>query len=240
MVFCTYCGQSFKRKEHLERHLPHRASNYHLYLQQRELTSKLDTNVKPFRCNSCQLSFARRYVYMRTINWPFHELKSLGIFFRSTTRPTTKSKSTTQEPTQTPFSTNAHLLHALVVQRRKQAVTKRYRALVVRRRTLYVRHDSHDGPPRGLLVLLLLPIIQLRESLRPSCHTKIASQMVVRILVMIYKWTVGSLWKKVIVTQIFCFGGIQTGNIQMLAHLSMSLQPHLTFWAMHLMVLRNY
>ncbi|KAG0648690.1 Conidial pigment biosynthesis cluster H [Hyphodiscus hymeniophilus] len=42
MVFCAYCGQNFKRKEHLERHLP------------------THTNVKPYRCDSCQLSFARK------------------------------------------------------------------------------------------------------------------------------------------------------------------------------------
>ncbi|KAI1763600.1 hypothetical protein GGR53DRAFT_364402 [Hypoxylon sp. FL1150] len=42
MLYCAYCGKSFTRKEHLERHLP------------------THTNVKPHRCGSCQLSFARR------------------------------------------------------------------------------------------------------------------------------------------------------------------------------------
>ncbi|KAF2481810.1 hypothetical protein BDY17DRAFT_253061 [Neohortaea acidophila] len=42
MVFCTYCGQSFTRDEHLERHI---------------LT--LDTNVKPFKCFTCHMSFGR-------------------------------------------------------------------------------------------------------------------------------------------------------------------------------------
>ncbi|RDL30668.1 Zn2 DNA-binding protein [Venustampulla echinocandica] len=44
-VFCTYCGKSFTRKEHLERHIPSH------------------TNVKPHRCTSCQLSFARRFAF---------------------------------------------------------------------------------------------------------------------------------------------------------------------------------
>ncbi|KAI1778019.1 hypothetical protein F4818DRAFT_282470 [Hypoxylon cercidicola] len=42
MVYCAYCGKSFTRKEHLERHIPSH------------------TNVKPHRCSACQLSFARR------------------------------------------------------------------------------------------------------------------------------------------------------------------------------------
>ncbi|KAJ1326731.1 Zinc finger C2H2 type protein [Microdochium nivale] len=47
MVFCAYCGKSFTRKEHLERHiLSH-------------------TNVKPHRCSACQLSFARRDLLQR-------------------------------------------------------------------------------------------------------------------------------------------------------------------------------
>ncbi|KAI1345076.1 hypothetical protein F5Y15DRAFT_422156 [Xylariaceae sp. FL0016] len=44
MMFCTYCGKSFTRKEHLERHIPSH------------------TNVKPHRCSACQLGFARRYL----------------------------------------------------------------------------------------------------------------------------------------------------------------------------------
>ncbi|KAI9734040.1 MAG: hypothetical protein M1818_006978 [Claussenomyces sp. TS43310] len=44
MVFCAYCGKSFTRKEHLERHIPSH------------------TNVKPHRCSLCQLSFSRRCI----------------------------------------------------------------------------------------------------------------------------------------------------------------------------------
>ncbi|ORY65289.1 transcription factor Cmr1 [Pseudomassariella vexata] len=47
MVFCAYCGKSFTRKEHLERHIP------------------IHTNVKPHRCSACQLSFARRDLLQR-------------------------------------------------------------------------------------------------------------------------------------------------------------------------------
>ncbi|KAJ4396515.1 hypothetical protein N0V93_000734 [Gnomoniopsis smithogilvyi] len=47
MVFCAYCGKSFTRKEHLERHIPQH------------------TNVKPHRCSACQLSFARRDLLQR-------------------------------------------------------------------------------------------------------------------------------------------------------------------------------
>lgn len=28
MVFCAYCGKSFTRKEHLERHIPSRETPY--------------------------------------------------------------------------------------------------------------------------------------------------------------------------------------------------------------------
>ncbi|KAF2155207.1 transcription factor [Myriangium duriaei CBS 260.36] len=47
MVFCTYCGNSFTRDEHLERHI---------------LTH---TNVKPFKCFTCHMSFARRDLLQR-------------------------------------------------------------------------------------------------------------------------------------------------------------------------------
>ncbi|OAA61850.1 transcription factor cmr1 [Niveomyces insectorum RCEF 264] len=47
VVFCAYCGKSFTRKEHLERHIPSH------------------TNVKPHRCSACQLSFARRDLLQR-------------------------------------------------------------------------------------------------------------------------------------------------------------------------------
>ncbi|KAK0614221.1 transcription factor Cmr1 [Immersiella caudata] len=47
MVYCAYCGKSFTRKEHLERHIPSH------------------TNVKPHRCSACQLSFARRDLLQR-------------------------------------------------------------------------------------------------------------------------------------------------------------------------------
>ncbi|KAF2857811.1 hypothetical protein K470DRAFT_252588 [Piedraia hortae CBS 480.64] len=47
VVFCTYCGQSFTRDEHLERHI---------------LTH---TNVKPFKCVTCHMSFSRRDLLKR-------------------------------------------------------------------------------------------------------------------------------------------------------------------------------
>ncbi|CAJ2502605.1 Uu.00g099990.m01.CDS01 [Anthostomella pinea] len=47
VVYCAYCGKSFTRKEHLERHIPSH------------------TNVKPHRCSACQLSFARRDLLQR-------------------------------------------------------------------------------------------------------------------------------------------------------------------------------
>lgn len=70
-VFCAYCGKSFTRKEHLERHIPSRkVSSLSQFnhvcdheIQEMALTTKTDTNVKPHRCSYCHLSFARRYVY---------------------------------------------------------------------------------------------------------------------------------------------------------------------------------
>ncbi|KAI1639939.1 hypothetical protein F4809DRAFT_20387 [Biscogniauxia mediterranea] len=56
MVFCTYCGRSFTRKEHLERHIPSH------------------TNVKPHRCSACQLSFARRDLLQRHYS-TYHEAR---------------------------------------------------------------------------------------------------------------------------------------------------------------------
>ncbi|KAF1920324.1 hypothetical protein BDU57DRAFT_552744 [Ampelomyces quisqualis] len=67
MVFCTYCGQSFTRDEHLERHiltreLPHPS----LFLGSSWANSiHLDTNVKPFKCFTCHMSFARRDLLQR-------------------------------------------------------------------------------------------------------------------------------------------------------------------------------
>ncbi|KAH6676570.1 hypothetical protein B0J14DRAFT_356867 [Halenospora varia] len=55
-VFCTYCGKSFTRKEHLERHIPSH------------------TNVKPHRCGACQLSFARRDLLQRHQS-SYHEIQ---------------------------------------------------------------------------------------------------------------------------------------------------------------------
>ncbi|CAG8979845.1 hypothetical protein HYALB_00002617 [Hymenoscyphus albidus] len=55
-VFCTYCGKSFTRKEHLERHIPSH------------------TNVKPHRCGACQLSFARRDLLQRH-QASYHEIQ---------------------------------------------------------------------------------------------------------------------------------------------------------------------
>ncbi|KAL2064533.1 hypothetical protein VTL71DRAFT_3670 [Oculimacula yallundae] len=56
MIFCTYCGKSFTRKEHLERHIPSH------------------TNVKPHRCTLCQLSFPRRDLLQRH-HFTYHEAK---------------------------------------------------------------------------------------------------------------------------------------------------------------------
>ncbi|KAH7374165.1 hypothetical protein BKA64DRAFT_688802 [Cadophora sp. MPI-SDFR-AT-0126] len=56
MIFCTYCGKSFTRKEHLERHIPSH------------------TNVKPHRCGLCQLSFLRRDLLQRH-HTAYHEAK---------------------------------------------------------------------------------------------------------------------------------------------------------------------
>lgn len=47
MVFCTYCGQSFTRDEHLERHI------------------LIHTSVRPFKCITCHMSFARRDLLQR-------------------------------------------------------------------------------------------------------------------------------------------------------------------------------
>jgi uncharacterized Zn-finger protein len=59
MVFCTYCGHSFTRDEHLERHILTRMLNGHVYRGRTSLTIS-DTNVKPFKCFTCHMSFARR------------------------------------------------------------------------------------------------------------------------------------------------------------------------------------
>ncbi|KAN0099839.1 hypothetical protein V8E51_013614 [Hyaloscypha variabilis] len=56
MLFCTYCGKSFTRKEHLERHIPRH------------------TNVMPYRCGLCQLSFPRRDLAQRHHS-AYHETK---------------------------------------------------------------------------------------------------------------------------------------------------------------------
>ncbi|TRX95193.1 hypothetical protein FHL15_003885 [Xylaria flabelliformis] len=50
MIYCTYCGKSFTRKEHLERHLPSH------------------TNVKPHRCPHCSLGFSRRDLLSRHLS----------------------------------------------------------------------------------------------------------------------------------------------------------------------------
>lgn len=73
MVFCTYCGQSFTRDEHLERHILTRksapffqcfAAQLRLQLFLKLITlERTDTNVKPFKCFTCHMSFARRYVF---------------------------------------------------------------------------------------------------------------------------------------------------------------------------------
>ncbi|KAI1850588.1 hypothetical protein JX265_004298 [Neoarthrinium moseri] len=58
MIYCTYCGRSFTRKEHLERHIPSH------------------TNVKPHRCSACQLAFARRDLLQRHYS-TYHEAHPL-------------------------------------------------------------------------------------------------------------------------------------------------------------------
>ncbi|EJT80417.1 transcription factor Cmr1 [Gaeumannomyces tritici R3-111a-1] len=58
VVFCTYCGKSFTRKEHLERHIPRH------------------TNVKPHRCGACGLAFARRDLLQRH-HTTYHEARDL-------------------------------------------------------------------------------------------------------------------------------------------------------------------
>lgn len=60
MVFCAYCGKSFTRKEHLERHIPSH------------------TNVKPHRCTNCQLSFARRDLLQRHYA-TYHEIRDPSL-----------------------------------------------------------------------------------------------------------------------------------------------------------------
>ncbi|KAK1749971.1 hypothetical protein QBC47DRAFT_127320 [Echria macrotheca] len=54
VCYCAYCGKSFTRKEHLERHLPSH------------------TNVKPYLCDSCHLGFARRDLLQRHYS-TYHE-----------------------------------------------------------------------------------------------------------------------------------------------------------------------
>ncbi|KAI0473235.1 hypothetical protein GGR56DRAFT_698282 [Xylariaceae sp. FL0804] len=54
MLYCTYCGKAFTRKEHLERHLPQH------------------TNVKPHRCSACYADFSRRDMLQRHYNL-YHE-----------------------------------------------------------------------------------------------------------------------------------------------------------------------
>ncbi|KAI1109015.1 hypothetical protein F5Y14DRAFT_47842 [Nemania sp. NC0429] len=50
LVYCTYCGKAFTRKEHLERHIP------------------THTNVKPYLCTECGLGFSRRDLLTRHFN----------------------------------------------------------------------------------------------------------------------------------------------------------------------------
>ncbi|KAI0456927.1 hypothetical protein F5B21DRAFT_118967 [Xylaria acuta] len=50
LLYCTYCGRSFTRKEHLERHLP------------------THTHVKPHRCEHCGLGFSRRDLLSRHLS----------------------------------------------------------------------------------------------------------------------------------------------------------------------------
>ncbi|KAL1870798.1 hypothetical protein VTK73DRAFT_2456 [Phialemonium thermophilum] len=59
MLFCTYCGKQFTRKEHLERHLPSH------------------TNVKPHVCSACKLSFSRRDLLTRHYS-TYHEERTVA------------------------------------------------------------------------------------------------------------------------------------------------------------------
>ncbi|KAH7381522.1 hypothetical protein BKA66DRAFT_464379 [Pyrenochaeta sp. MPI-SDFR-AT-0127] len=61
MIFCSYCGQGFKRDEHLERHV------------------LIHTDIRPFRCQECKLTFKRKDLlrrHFRSIHAPPSELDS--------------------------------------------------------------------------------------------------------------------------------------------------------------------
>ncbi|KAI0196976.1 hypothetical protein F4808DRAFT_297710 [Astrocystis sublimbata] len=60
MIYCAYCGKSFTRKEHLERHLP------------------THTHVKPYRCEHCFLGFSRKDLLSRHLN-TYHVLPGANM-----------------------------------------------------------------------------------------------------------------------------------------------------------------
>jgi hypothetical protein len=69
MVFCTYCGQAFAEDGHLERHIltrmPKTAFPFISRLDAKR--SLADTQVKPFRCFACHMSFATGFVVLRVL-----------------------------------------------------------------------------------------------------------------------------------------------------------------------------
>ena len=96
MVFCTYCGQSFTRDEHLERHiLTRRWMDTHCRTTLSTSCADIprsDTNVKPFKCFTCHMSFARRFVrpYAAVLNSWMGTDPTVGISCKGTTPSTGK------------------------------------------------------------------------------------------------------------------------------------------------------
>jgi len=123
MLFCTYCGKSFTRKEHLERHIPRRESSL---LMLASSPSKpvadqcySDTNVMPA---------ADRSPYTSLI------MKTPEILPKDTTRRTTRPKT----PCSLHRATSPRLL-AFIVQVRKPVVTKEFPARGVQRKICPVK-----------------------------------------------------------------------------------------------------
>lgn len=66
-LVCPTCYASFRRAEHLRRHLASRKS---ISLLDAALIAKLlaDSSLRPFKCNSCSSAFKRRYVKERLLD----------------------------------------------------------------------------------------------------------------------------------------------------------------------------
>ncbi|OAG45115.1 hypothetical protein AYO21_00463 [Fonsecaea monophora] len=61
-LFCTYCGRGFSRHEHLQRHIFTRkllADVTPIHMILRLMLAGTDTNVRPFECHVCKLTFTR-------------------------------------------------------------------------------------------------------------------------------------------------------------------------------------